>query len=167
VLTLLEELLARFDCDTNHRVMAMFCNLFIQKNRMQTACEKIQTDMTMKQWLLLAMLEYCPEPKTLSNVGRLMGCSRQNVKKLAASLTKKGYLTMTDGANNAVCLRLTEKVAAFSREMGTRQAQVLKLLFSDFSQAEIAQFYALHRKLYTGIARVEAYANAIEKEDPQ
>lgn len=36
-----------FDCDTPHRVMALFCNIFIQQNRMQTACEKIQTDMSM------------------------------------------------------------------------------------------------------------------------
>ena len=81
-------LLKEFDCDTPHRVMALFCSIFIQQNRMQTACEKIQTDMSMKQWLMLAMLEQCPEPKTLTNVGKLMGCSRQNI----IDLTKRGKL---------------------------------------------------------------------------
>ena len=84
-----QKLLEQFDCDTSHRIQALFSGIFIQQNRLQTACEKIQTGLTMKQWLLLAMLECCDEPKTLSNVGRLMGCSRQNVKKLADSLMDK------------------------------------------------------------------------------
>lgn len=155
-------LLKEFDCDTPHRVMALFCSIFIQQNRMQTACEKIQTDMSMKQWLMLAMLEQCPEPKTLTNVGKLMGCSRQNIKKLAAVLAQKGYLTMTEGANNAVCLEETEKVAAYSAQMAERRSQVMQLLFADFSEEEISHFYSLNRKLYTGIQRVEDYAKTVD-----
>ena len=155
-------LLKEFDCDTPHRVMALFCSIFIQQNRMQTACEKIQTDMSMKQWLMLAMLEQCPEPKTLTIVGKLMGCSRQNIKKLAAVLAQKGYLTMTEGANNAVCLEETEKVAAYSAQMAERRSQVMQLLFADFSEEEISHFYSLNRKLYTGIQRVEDYAKTVD-----
>ena len=162
---MIAQLLNEFDCDTPHRVMALFCSIFIQQNRMQTACEKIQTDMSMKQWLLLAMLEQCPEPKTLTRVGKLMGCSRQNIKKLAAALAQKGYLTLTEGANNAVCLEETEKVAAYSAQMDDRRSQVLRLLFADFSEEEIAQFYALHRKLYVGIRRVEEYGKRFDKGD--
>ncbi len=160
---MMQELLDRFDCGTPYRMMALFCNIFIQQNRMQTACEKVQTDISMKQWLLLAMLEQCPEPKTLTNVGKLMGCSRQNVKKLALALDKKGYLDMTDGIGNATLLSPTEKVEEYSVEMDHRRGQILKCLFSEFSEEEIAQFYTLHRKLYAGIARAEAYADAITK----
>ena len=159
---MIAHLLKEFDCDTPHRVMALFCSIFIQQNRMQTACEKIQTDMSMKQWLMLAMLEQCPEPKTLTNVGKLMGCSRQNIKKLAAALAQKGYLTMTEGANNAVCLEETEKVAAYSAQMAERRSQVMQLLFADFSEEEISHFYSLNRKLYTGIQRVEDYAKTVD-----
>ncbi len=162
---MIAQLLNEFDCDTPHRVMALFCNIFIQQNRMQTACEKIQTDMSMKQWLLLAMLEQCPEPKTLTRVGKLMGCSRQNIKKLADALEKKGYLTLTEGANNAVCLEETQKVATYSAQMDDRRSQVLRLLFADFSEEEIAQFYSLHRKLYAGIRRVEEYGKRFDKGD--
>lgn len=159
---MMAHLLGKFDRDTPHRVMALFCSIFIQQNRMQTACEKIQTDMSMKQWLMLAMLEHCPEPKTLTNVGKCMGCSRQNVKKLATTLVQKGYLTVTEGANNAVCLEETEKVAAYSVQMDHRRRQVLTLLFSEFREEEIAQFYSLQKKLYAGIERVEEYTNTID-----
>ena len=65
---------------------AIFASIFVIQNRLQTACEKVQQEITMRQWLLLAMAEICDKPKTLSNIGRLMGCSRQNVKNLAAAL---------------------------------------------------------------------------------
>ena len=64
---------------------------------MQTAGEKLQTEISMKQWLLLAMTECCPEPRTLTNIGNLMGCSRQNVKKLALALEKKGFYADEQG----------------------------------------------------------------------
>lgn len=163
---MLRQLLDQFDTSTPQRCMALFCNLFIQQNRMQTACEKVQTDISMKQWLLLAMLEECPSPKTLTNVGKLMGCSRQNVKKLALALEKKGYLTLSFGSGNSLLLNPTEKVAAYSQEMDERRGNVLRLLFSEFTQEEIAQFYTLHRKLYTGIERVEAYADSLSKGEP-
>ena len=155
---MIAQLLNEFDCDTPHRVMALFCNIFIQQNRMQTACEKIQTDMSMKQWLLLAMLEQCPEPKTLTRGGKLMGCSRQNIKKLAAVLEAKGYLTMTEGSNHSVCLNETDKVAAYSQKLEQQRTEALRLLFADFSEDEIAAFYSLHIKLYAGIQRVEEFA---------
>ena len=158
---MMERLFEEFDCDTPHRIMAIFCNIFIQQNRMQTACEKIQTDRSMKQWLMLAMLEQCPEPKTLTNVGKLMGCSRQNVKKLAASLEKKGYVTMADGANNSVCLEETGKVTDYSVLMDERRGKALQLLFADFSEDEIAQLYSFYRKLYAGIERVEEFAKEV------
>lgn len=103
---------------------------------------------------MLAMLEQCPEPKTLTNVGKLMGCSRQNIKKLAAVLAQKGYLTMTEGANNAVCLEETEKVAAYSAQMAERRSQVMQLLFADFSEEEISHFYSLNRKLYVAFSPI-------------
>lgn len=160
---MIKYLLRKFDCDTPHRVQALFCNVFILQNRLQTACEKIQTDISMKQWLLLAMLEQCPEPRTLTNVGKLMGCSRQNVKKLAAALEKKGYLTMTENGNS-VCLSETGKIAEYAVQMDERRGAVLKLLFSEFEEAEIAQFYSLYAKLYVGMEQVEEYTKALEGE---
>lgn len=84
------EIYQQYGCDTQHEMQAIFSSIFVLQNRMQTVGEKLQTKMSMKQWLLLAMVECCPHPKTLTNVGLLMGCSRQNVKKLALALEKKG-----------------------------------------------------------------------------
>lgn len=154
---MLERIFREYDCDTPHRAQGIFCSIFIHENRLQTACEKIQKDISMKRWLLLAMLERCPEPRTLSNVGKLMGCSRQNVKKLAVTLEKKGYLRLVEGENNSLCLEPTGKIETYSQELAERRAMVLQLLFSEFSEEEIAEFYRLYWKLNTGMARVEEY----------
>ena len=148
--------------DTAHRIQAIFSSIFILQNRMQTAGEKIQTRISMKQWLLLAMVKSCTEPRTLTNVGILMGCSRQNVKKLAVALEKKGFIRLVGGTNNTIQIELTEKAADYVMEIGERHATTLKLLFGDFSEEEIEQLFHLYSKLYAGMERVENYAKELE-----
>ncbi len=159
----IEEIFARYNCDTTHRVQAIFSSIFVLQNRMQTAGEKLQTEISMKQWLLIAMAASCPEPRTLTNVGNLMGCSRQNIKKLALTLEKKGFIQLLLGRNNSVRIELTEKVQEYSKEVSKRHLQSLKLLFEDFSEDEIATLYRLYIKLYAGIERVEKYAEECNK----
>ncbi len=158
-----EEIFESYNCDTTHRVQAIFSSIFILQNRMQTAGEKLQTQISMKQWLLLAMTTSCPEPRTLTNVGKLMGCSRQNIKKLALALEKKGFIRLRLGGNNSVCIELTEKAMGYSEEVAQRCLQSLKLLFEDFSEDEIKTLFQYYTKLYAGIERVEKYAEEIDK----
>lgn len=149
-----------FDCDTQHREQAVFASLFILQNRMQTACEKLQTEISMKQWLLLAMAECCPPPRSLTRIGSLMGCSRQNVKKLAAALAAKGFVRLLPGGNNSLCVELTELARAYGRELEERHTETLRLLFADLSGEELRQLFRLYAKLYAGVERVEQYAAA-------
>lgn len=157
------ELFESYGCDTPHRVQGIFFSIFVLQNRMQTAGEKLQTEISMKQWLLLAMTECCPEPRTLTNIGNLMGCSRQNVKKLAVALEKKGFVRLLLGGNNSIRIELTDKVAKYAEEIGERHSQALSLLFADFSEQEIEQLFYLYTKLYAGMERVEKYAEELEE----
>ena len=158
----MDELYEAFGSDTANMVRAVFASIFILQNRMQTAGEKIQTRISMKQWLLMSMTACCPEPRTLTNVGNLMGCSRQNVKKLALALEKKGFVRLVPGENNSVLIELTDEANRYSEEMGERHSQSLRLLFSDLSEQEIEQLYRLYAKLYAGMERVEKYAEEID-----
>lgn len=159
--SVMNESFEQFNCDTTHRMQAIFSSIFVLQNRMQTAGEKLQTKISMKQWLLLAMTACCPEPRTLTNIGNLMGCSRQNVKKLALALEKKGFVHLQLSSNNSVLVELTEDVQHYAEEIGERQMKALSLLFSDFSEEEIGQLFFLYSKLYTGLERVENYAEEV------
>lgn len=159
----MDEIFEEYGSDTEHRVQAIFSSIFVLQNRMQTAGEKLQTQISMKQWLLLAMTACCPEPCTLTNVGNLMGCSRQNIKKLALALEKKGFVRLLSGGNNSVRIELTDKADQYAEEMGERHLQSLKLLFLDFSDDEIKQLFCLYAKLFAGMERVEKYAEELDR----
>ena len=45
--------------------------------------------------------------------------------------------------------------------MTERYAKTFELLFSEFSEQEIAQLFKLYAKLYAGIGKVEQYAEEI------
>lgn len=158
----IDEIFEQYDCDTEHRMQAIFSSIFVLQNRMQTAGEKLQTQISMKQWLLLVMTACCPEPRTLTNVGNFIGCSRQNIKKLALALEKKGFVRLLSGGNNSVCIELTDKVDQYAEEMGERHLQSLKLLFLDFTEEEIEQLFRLYAKLFAGMERIEKYAEELD-----
>lgn len=158
-----QEIFESFGNDKNRMIQGIFSSIFIIQNRMQTAGEKIQTEISMKQWLLIAMTLNCPEPRTLTNVGNLMGCSRQNVKKLAAALEKTGFVELRTGKNNSVSIEPTEKASKYFADIAPRHEETLKLLFQDFSEDELAQLYKLFGKLYAGVERVEKYSEGLSK----
>lgn len=158
----IDEIFEQYNCDTEHRMQAIFSSIFVLQNRMQTAGEKLQTQISMKQWLLLVMTACCPEPRTLTNVGNFIGCSRQNIKKLALALEKKGFVRLLSGGNNSVCIELTDKVDQYAEEMGERHLQSLKLLFLDFTEEEIEQLFRLYVKLFAGMERIEKYAEELD-----
>lgn len=158
----MDDLYGSFGGNTADKVKAVFASIFVLQNRMQTAGEKIQTQISMKQWLMISMTDCCPEPRTLTNVGNLMGCSRQNVKKLAQALEKKGFVRLVPGENNSVLIELTEKAYKYAEEMGERHSRSLRLLFSELSEEETDRLYRLYAKLYAGMEKVEKYAEEID-----
>jgi DNA-binding MarR family transcriptional regulator len=153
----LEEILDNYNDNNLSREQAIFTSLFVIQNRLQTACEKIQNELSMKQWLLLTIVSVCPTPHTLTNIGRMMGCSRQNVKKLVSILEAKDYIEIVKGNNNSVCIELTDKVNEYSNEIGFKQIKILELLFKDFSEEETKLFFNMIKKMYSGLKRIEEY----------
>ncbi len=77
----LKQLIEEYADSEIMRRQGIFASIFIIQNRLQTACDKLDEEITMKQWLLLAMAGTTENPMSLTDLGRLMGCSRQNVKK--------------------------------------------------------------------------------------
>ena len=49
-------------------------------------------------------------------------------------------------------------------KVGDMQENVLKILFEDFSNEEIKQYFNLVTKLYSSIEKVENYAHEIKSE---
>lgn len=155
----LEKIIKEYAKDDLHRKQGIFASMFILQNRLQTACDKLDPELTMKQWLLLAMAATHEGASTLTEIGRLMGCSRQNVKKIALSLEKKGFVRLEkkEGDSRAICLLQDERMKEYAQRVGAMQQEVLNLLFEDFTAEEIETLYQGVIKLYAGISKVEKY----------
>ena len=90
----LQELIQRFSKTREQQEKAIFSTLFILGNRLQTIFDERIPDITLKQFMLLSLIRQADTQMTFTQLGSMMGCSRQNVKKLAAVLERNGYVTI-------------------------------------------------------------------------
>ncbi len=88
----LDDLTAKFSVTTEGQRKAIFSTLFIAGNKLQTLFDNHIPEVSLKQFMLLSIVRQSEEPLTFTQLGELLGCSRQNIKKLAAVLAKKDLL---------------------------------------------------------------------------
>ncbi|XFA99040.1 MarR family winged helix-turn-helix transcriptional regulator [Candidatus Izemoplasma sp. B36] len=76
--------------------------IFMLSNKLQTFLDNQLNDdqLTTKQFMLLISLSTFSNPPTFSEVAKLMGTSRQNVKQLALKLEKNGWVTIEKDMND-------------------------------------------------------------------
>lgn len=151
------DLIEKFRHTRDGQGRAIFSTIFIAGNRLQTSFDRADGQVTLKQFMLLTMLRQSGEDMTFTQLGELLGCSRQNIKKLAASLEKKGLVTISrnplDG--RACVISPTEELSAYFRQASQLHTKKLGDLFSVYSDGEMEQLFRLLMKLYCGIDRLE------------
>lgn len=152
-----EELSSRFSKSRTDQQKAIFSTLFIAGNRLQTLFDQRIPDLTLKQFMVLSILRQSEEPMSLTQMGMLLGCSRQNIKKLAVSLEKKGYVRMEESpkSRRALCLAPTKKADAYFENEFRPYQKELEILFEVYSPEEIETLFVLMTKLYAGIDHLQ------------
>ena len=161
-----QDLIARYaPLPRPHKQRAVFANLFMVQNRLQTLFDKSDDTVTLKQFMLLILAKQAQQPLTFTQLGELLGCSRQNVKKLAVQLEQKGFVSIQESPADprACCLVLTSAMGAHMSEMEARRTRLLDLLFQDHTDAELEAMFTGFAKLYGGMQRMEA---ALKEEKP-
>ncbi|WP_019910258.1 MarR family transcriptional regulator [Paenibacillus sp. HW567] len=136
-------------------------------NRLQVLGDKLDDRMTMKQWLLIAIILKSGSPApTLSDVAEMIGSSRQNVKKMALILEKQGFVTLTKDSSDArmVRLQLTEKCMVYFAGRSAREDQFMEALFHSFDAGLTGGLYSGLTRLADNISRMETDAADEEKE---
>ena len=88
-----------------------------------------------------------------------MGCSRQNIKKLALQLEKKGYILLLKSKSDArsICVEITEKGVEFNRKNTAMAESIHNALFKYFSDEDIDKYFELSLKMIQGIENLECY----------
>lgn len=136
----------------------LFVDIFIKENRLHAIFDRYN-QMSIKQWLLLAVCEAFDTPPDLSTLAKNMGCSRQNVKKLAICLERDGYITLTKRNEDArsLCVVKTEKGIRYTKEREEFRKKIHEVLYQDFTEKQIKQYYELSIKMMKGIDSLEQY----------
>lgn len=128
----------------------IFGAIFALSNKLQVIGDRFDKNITIKQWLFLVSISKFEEAPTISEVAHYIGYSRQNAKRMAATLQKGGYLTITRDENDARALRIaqTSKCIEYFAGRGQKEVESLGEIFSGFD-AELTA------GLYRGLFRLE------------
>lgn len=153
----LNELILRFSDTPVRQQKACFNLLFTLANRLQTLFDHAIPEVSLRQFMVLSVLRQSAEPMNLSEMGAILGCSRQNVKKVAALLEKKGLLEFCHQPGDArnLCLYATRQAELWFQEEFAPFEEELQILFSAFSAEEIRIFLQLLQKLMQGTYLLE------------
>lgn len=153
----LDDLITRFSNTTENQSKAIFSTLFIAGNKLQTLFDNHIPEVSLKQFMLLSIVRQSQEPLTFTQLGNLLGCSRQNIKKLADVLMKKGFVTIRQSPHDtrAMCICPTEKVNDYFQNDFFEYQEELKYLFEVYTEKEIEHLFILLSKLYAGIENLE------------
>ena len=156
----LDDLTAKFSSSTENQRKAIFSTLFIAGNKLQTLFDNYIPEVSLKQFMLLSIVRQSKEPLTFTQLGNLLGCSRQNIKKLANVLMKKGFITIQQSPHDtrAMCICPTEKADAFYVNDFAEYQEDLNYLFEVYTDNEVETLFILLSQLYAGIENLEKRA---------
>lgn len=135
----------------------LFMGVFVQENRLHAIMDRYLTGLTSKQWLLMVVADSFKELPDLSTLAKVLGCSRQNIKKLAVSLETAGYVELKASKNDArsLCVQITEKGKYIIDNSKNLEEKVHEAVFRDFTEKEIEQYYRLSDKMMKGFGYLE------------
>lgn len=118
---------------------AIYGMLFSLSNRIQTIGDRELDNITMKQQFLMIGLGMFEKPPTLKEMGELIGCSYQNVKRMAEQLKKNGYLDIVQDKTDRRKLLLvsTGKIEQEAEQSRDRTAQFMEGLYQGIEEKEL------------------------------
>ena len=153
----IDDLITKFSDTTENQEKAIFSTLFIAGNRLQTLFDNRIPEVSLKQFMLLSIVRQSKEQLTFTQLGNLLGCSRQNIKKLADVLAKKGFITINHSPfeTRALYICPTDKVNDYFQNSFLEYQKELKYLFEVYTDKEIETLFILLSKLYLGIENLE------------
>lgn len=166
---ILNDLIVSFSSTTENQRKAIFSTIFIAGNKLQTLFDNHIPEVSLKQFMLLSIVRHSEEPLTFTQLGNMLGCSRQNIKKLADVLMRKGFITIRQSPHDtrAMCICPTEKANDYFQNDFSEYQEELKYLFEVYTDREIETLFILLSRLYAGIENMEKRISSENKQEIQ
>lgn len=137
----------------------LFSGVFVQENRLHAIMDRYLKGITCKQWLVMVVADAYDAPPDLSTLAKMLGCTRQNIKKLAASLEKAGYVVLepSEKDGRSLCVRIAENGRKIIDNSKNLEEKVHGSLFRDFTDSEIVEYFRLSCKMMKGFGYLEEF----------
>lgn len=152
----IKQLAKKYKDSRLNQAKGIFAQLNIIQNLLQTTFDKTYGVVTLKQFMLMIMVKQSTEfneELTLTDYGRLLGCSRQNIKKLAIQLEIKNFVTVKQSKHDprALAIESRKELHKYFKEVNQENNEILLKLFSIYNDKELGMLYKLLDKLHEGI----------------
>ncbi|MBQ6411097.1 MAG: MarR family transcriptional regulator [Atopobiaceae bacterium] len=128
-------------------------------NSLAALGDRLPSGVTYRQWFLLMMLTRMDsEEKSVARVAEFAGTSRQNVKKMLASLEERGYVALVPSktGKRALAVSLTRKGRDYVRRHEGAVVEETSRLLAPLSDAELDAVVASLQLLMSCVEEYEA-----------
>lgn len=136
----------------------IFGGILTLANRLQVLGDKLDDHITLKQWLFIAVISKLEQPApTISEVAEAIGNSRQSVKKMAALLERRGFVSLVQDEQDARVVRvhLTPKCTTYFQDRSGKEHEFMLSLFDGFDGELTNGLYEGMLKLADNVSRME------------
>lgn len=143
----------------------IYAGIFALSNKLQLLGDKFDSNISIKQWLLIAIItSFKDDAPTISMTAERIGSSRQNVKKMAEILERKGFLTIIKDKEDGRIQRLmlTKYCIDYFKQRHEREEKYIDTLFADFNEEILTGLFRGMKQLEKNIMKMENKNN--EKE---
>ena len=145
------------EIDLRWKKKLLFSGVFVQENRLHAIMDRYLKEITSKQWLVMVVADAYDNPPDLSTLAKMLGCSRQNIKKLALSLEKLGFANLipSESDGRSLCVQISEKGKQIIVNSKNLEEKVHQSLFKDFTDQDIEDYFRLSAKMMDGFGYLE------------
>lgn len=136
----------------------IFGAIFFLSNRIQNEGDKVFSEITTKQWfLLISIIRSGVNSPTLTEVSKIIGYSRQNVKKLSVNLEKAGFVELQKDVNDSRVLRisLTDSCYQYFKNRQEKEESFIERLYDGITEEELDSMLLVMKKLEKNIGSFE------------
>lgn len=124
--------------------------IFYISNKLQAKGDELDEQLTVKQWMTLLAIMHLPENTASYNqIASMLGCSKQNAKKLVAVLERKDMVVIEKSKldSRAVNVKIVDNCRGYLKQYYEKGNEYLNGMFGYFEEEELKTLWQLLKKI--------------------
>lgn len=134
----------------------LYGSIFLLANRLQNLGDRLDREVPIKQWFLLAMVnEMDKELPTMTEVAQFAGGTRQNTTRMLHALEQKGLVELVSVPEDRTSVRvsLTAKSRTYLDKTHQTGNEMLDRLFAGISEESLDAAMSVFSQMFKNIAK--------------